>query len=509
MRIVLGFAVVTITAGAISANTIFNMDRLDREIRVIRMAYLGLALKARDLAEKQLSIVDYLRNDLEGESNDQRARARLRRLRMDRDRLLEEMRAILVEVDPPEKHVSVLGRTAGTLQEIQTRVLATDASYKALNAYPPLSRKTEIPPDSQAQATAAAEALAKLRRDESAINSYTRTLEERHTHHIKSTAENLEAGSRFLRRLAILFGACAVSVNLLVAVLVGIALRPLRRLPVAAQRIADGDYGNRIEERGPAEVAELARELNIMARALEERERELVRSERLAAIGKMAAAIAHEVRNPLSSIALNTELLEEEIGKFPEAKTSEGVSLCRAITGEVDRLTAITETYLSFARLPKPKVAPEQLNRIVDSLADFERESMLARKVALETHLCDRLPTVPLDENQIRQALRNLLRNAVDAMSDHGGRVVLSTALENGHVLVHVADNGPGIDADLVPRLFDPFFSTKENGTGLGLALTQQIIRDHGGELSVETHPGKGSTFTVSLPVYSTHDRVG
>src|SRR5439155_4485141 len=137
-----------------------------------------------------------------------------------------------------------------------------------------------------------------------------------------------------------------------------ITLRPLHKLRDAARSVAAGDYDKQISERGPTEVKDLARELNSMARAVQERERELVRSERLAAVGKMAAMIAHEVRNPLSSIALNTELLEEELGHMPAA--DEGRALCRAITREVDRLTAITEEYLAFARLPTPRLAAEQ-----------------------------------------------------------------------------------------------------------------------------------------------------
>jgi signal transduction histidine kinase len=239
-----------------------------------------------------------------------------------------------------------------------------------------------------------------------------------------------------------------------------------------------------------------------MGMAVEERERELVRSERLAAVGKMAATIAHEVRNPLSSIGLNAELLDEELSELPEPRATEARNLCRAITSEVDRLTGITETYLSFARLPKPKLQEESLSVIVTNLVEFEREPMSARGVTLEVALTPDLPSIVADENQLRQALLNLLRNAADAVEDvGGGRVTIATARgSDGSVEVRVSDDGPGIAAELMPRLFDPFFSTKERGTGLGLALTQQIIREHGGELRVESEPGHGATFIASLP---------
>jgi signal transduction histidine kinase len=275
-----------------------------------------------------------------------------------------------------------------------------------------------------------------------------------------------------------------------------IALRPLRRLQAAARRVAAGDYGSRIEERGPSEVADLARELNTMATAVEERERELVRSERLAAVGKMAAMITHEVRNPLSSIGLNTELLEDEVEGNQEAR-----DLVRAIHREVDRLTAITEEYLTFARLPKPKLAPEAINPLVGALAAFVRGDLAAKKVELKVDLAPGDPIAIIDAAQLRQCLINLVRNASEALgAKESGTVTLRTRAAGDRIVIDVEDDGVGIPPDVLPRLFDPFFSTKEGGSGLGLALTQQIVKDHGGDLAVQSTVGKGTTFTVSVP---------
>ncbi len=171
--------------------------------------------------------------------------------------------------------------------------------------------------------------------------------------------------------------------GLLITIWAILTLRPLRRLHDAARRIASGDYAGLIDEVGPAEVADLAREFNVMGRAIDERERELVRSERLVAVGKMAAMITHEIRNPLSSIGLNTELLEEELGALPADRSDEARALCRAINTEVDRLTAITEEYLQFARLPKPKLLEEDINGLVRDFTDFEREQLSLRGVTL------------------------------------------------------------------------------------------------------------------------------
>jgi signal transduction histidine kinase len=292
-----------------------------------------------------------------------------------------------------------------------------------------------------------------------------------------------------------------VVLGLLVTVWVVIQLRPLRRLREGARRIAAGDYASRIPEKGPTEVADLAREFNSMGRAVEERERELVRSERLAAVGKMAAMIAHEVRNPLSSIGLNTELLEEELGASSGLDEARG--LCRAIHREVDRLTQITEEYLSFSRLPKPKLAHERVNAMVGALTAFVREDLAAKQVTLTTDLAAGDPVARIDAAQIRQCLLNLIRNAAEAVVAKGsGHVTLRTRTPtDGRVEIDVEDTGIGIPAEVLPQLFDPFFSTKEDGSGLGLALTQQIVRDHGGELRVDSVVGRGTTFTVSVPV--------
>jgi len=313
------------------------------------------------------------------------------------------------------------------------------------------------------------------------------------------TTDYLEKNEHTLRVRTIYLGTSAVALGLVVTIWVVITLRPLRKLRDGARRIAAGDYASRIPERGPAEVAELAREFNSMGRAIEERERELVRSERLAAVGKMAAMITHEVRNPLSSIGLNTELLEEELADVPNAEEARG--LCRSIHREVDRLTAITEEYLAFARLPKPKVAREPINVLVADLAAFIREDLAAKQVALATELTREDPLCMIDAGQIRQCLINLVRNASDAVMTKGaGTITLRTRRDGTRVAIDVEDDGVGIAADVLPKLFDPFFSTKEGGSGLGLALTQQIVRDHGGDLDVASTVGKGTTFTVRVP---------
>src|SRR4051812_36925416 len=302
----------------------------------------------------------------------------------------------------------------------------------------------------------------------------------------------------------LLLAVIALGVGVGVMLIATRTLRPLRTLADRAKEIARGDYKQRVDASAPDEIGALGREFNAMAAALDEREQRLIRSERLAAVGKIAAQITHEVRNPLSSIGLNAEMLEEET-------QGEARKLARAIVKEVDRLTEITEEYLRFARLPRPKLEREDLGELMKSLVAFMHQELEGRGVTVDARLDPSLPAVAADEHQLRQALLNLMRNAVEAMRD-GGRLTLTAGVvdDGRFVELTIADTGEGIAADHLPKIFDPFFSTKEGGTGLGLALTQQIIVEHGGRIEVRSDPGRGTTFVVRLvaaaqnPVHTT-----
>jgi signal transduction histidine kinase len=307
-------------------------------------------------------------------------------------------------------------------------------------------------------------------------------------------------------------------------------LAPIRTLTEATQRLGRGSPESvAVPEHGGDELALLAHEFNAMAQRLAARERELraqgealLRSERLAAIGRIAAQITHEIRNPLSSISLNAEELGE---RAPEAR-----ELCDAIVREVDRLAAITEEYLRFARLPKPQMQRADVNEVVRELLEFVRPELVAAGVGVEQRLSPELPRVLADVAQLRQLLLNLLRNAREAMPG-GGSLRVSTTSAGGAgfagdgrspqggaaggagfvgdgrspqggaaVDIEVRDSGPGIEPSRLQRIFDPFFTTKERGTGLGLAMAQEIAQEHGGQLTCESTVGFGTAFTLRIP---------
>lgn len=228
-------------------------------------------------------------------------------------------------------------------------------------------------------------------------------------------------------------------------------------------------------------------------------ERALLRSERLAAIGRMSSQITHEVRNPLNSMSLNVEMLQEELS----AKEGEARELLAAIAKEIERLTEITEGYLGFARLPKPQLEREQVNAVVGSLLKFVREEAGKAGVKVVPELGSDLPDVLADENQLRQALLNVVRNSLEALGSNGnqgGTLAVCTRRTAGQVEVLFRDDGPGIPSKDLARIFDPFYSSKKEGTGLGLPLTQQIIEEHGGTIACASEPGRGTVFTIRLP---------
>jgi signal transduction histidine kinase len=360
----------------------------------------------------------------------------------------------------------------------------------------------------------------RLRRRDGVIRSTVTALAADLDQRITSTVLNVRREQRTGAWAVMAIAVLAAALALFLGFYAHYTLRPIARLTEGVVRIAHGDYTERVSVQAQDELGVLASEFNRMAESLLERERKLseqqaeleqayqalVKSERLAAVGRIAAQITHEIRNPLSSIGLNAEMLSEELGRVPPDSSAgpglgEARALLRSISREIDRLTEITEGYLRFARLPKPKLEREDVRVILGDLLRFMSEELAARSIVVDYTPPAALSDVLADEAQLRQAFLNLLRNAIEAMPQ-GGRLRV-TAREIGGppalVEVTITDTGVGIAAKDVPRVFDPFFSTKEHGTGLGLSLTHQIIDEHGGRIVCEGGDEKGATFRVTL----------
>jgi signal transduction histidine kinase len=505
----------TIAFGVFAVTMVLNLREVEDQASLILRGYLPLTIVSSDLAQRQEDLKGYLDQGILDASRPADVTSSVRRLRNKRDQARAEIASLLGDLrkltgadGPAASEVArVLPKTTQDVDELSQLVDRAAPNYALLLASPPLPIPNKSDPAFQATFDAlsplhkqAYNALQSVREAEKQISYAVDNVHQYWKRKTTRTKDLLADNERTVRVRAIYLGIFTVVFGFLITAWVTMTLRPLRRLREAARRIASGDYGKRIVENGPTEIADLAREFNSMGRAVQDREEEKLRAARLAMVGKMATHIAHEVRNPLSSISLNTELLEELLEDKAGGSASEARELCRAIYAEVNRLTSVTETYLGL-RGGKPKLATESLNTIIGDLVGFVRKDLASRQVALETELDPDDPAGIIDANQIRQCLINLVRNAADAVAVRGGgRVILRTRRVQHRVEIAVEDNGVGIPADALPRLFDPFFTTKESGTGLGLALTQQIVRDHGGDIHVASRVGRGTTFTLSVP---------
>jgi len=212
----------------------------------------------------------------------------------------------------------------------------------------------------------------------------------------------------------------------------------------------------------------------------------------------MSAHVAHEIRNPLTSVLLHSDLLEDEIREHGE--NEEAQALISTIRSEIDRLSQITEEYLSYARLPVPKkqlIDPEfETNSVVAMLMPEARR----RNIEILVIPSGNIPKIFIDRGQFKQLLINLIKNAEDAMPSGGTLEIALMGIKDNFLLL-VKDTGYGIPQELTRKIFDPYFTTKDNGTGLGLALVQYIASAHDGWVDVESQKGSGSTFILSLPI--------
>lgn len=243
-------------------------------------------------------------------------------------------------------------------------------------------------------------------------------------------------------------------------------------------------------------------------RRLEQRARA---AEHLAELGTLTGGLAHEIKNPLSTIGLNLQLLHESLREagLPPEQASRLLTRMDAVTGETDRLRGILEDFLAFAGRMKLDPQPLDINPAIEQLADFFHAQAEASGVRLRTQLSPSAGRASVDTALLKQALLNLLINAVHALVEaryadhpHGGAadLIVQTSGDKDSVHIHVIDTGPGIPAEQHQKIFHPYFSTKRHGTGLGLPTARRIIQEHGGTLTLHSDTGRGTDFHIQLP---------
>lgn len=229
---------------------------------------------------------------------------------------------------------------------------------------------------------------------------------------------------------------------------------------------------------------------------------QLIRADRLAAMGQLTAGVAHEVRNPLGVIRASVQLLEDA-----SADRTRILEASSVIKQEIDRLDRVIKALLDFGRPSKPTFTKVDVEEVLDDVVLFTERFGRQSGVRIVRDLSGGLPPVEADPDQLKQVFLNLVTNAVQAMEETGGMITISTRHAQGYVEVEVADSGPGIPAESISKVFDPFYSTRDDGTGLGLTIVHRIIDEHDGHIEVQSGE-KGTTFVVSLPIAAEDDRI-
>ena len=224
-----------------------------------------------------------------------------------------------------------------------------------------------------------------------------------------------------------------------------------------------------------------------------------IESERLNALTLLAAGVAHEIGNPLNSLHIHLQLMERGVQKLDDGAKADLQQSIDVARSEVNRLDSIVTQFLRAIRPSRPQLRPENINTIVEEAVRFFTPEIQDRDIVVEQELRSDLPLLQLDRDQMKQAFYNVIKNSLEAMKRYG-TLHIHTNLDDTHVLIRFVDTGGGMSAENLSRVFEPYFTTKPSGTGLGLLIVRRIVREHGGELSIESGQDKGLTLTIRLP---------
>ena len=224
-----------------------------------------------------------------------------------------------------------------------------------------------------------------------------------------------------------------------------------------------------------------------------------IESERLNALRLLAAGVAHEIGNPLNSLHIHLQLMERSVQKLADGEKAELEQSIDVARSEVNRLDSIVTQFLKAVRPSRPQLRPENVNTIVEEAVRFFAPELQDRGIIVEQELRSDLPLLQLDRDQMKQAFYNVIKNSVEAMH-RDGSLHIRTDVADTHVIVRFIDTGGGMTAENLSHVFEPYFTTKASGSGLGLLIVRRIVREHGGELSIESSEGRGVTLTIRLP---------
>lgn len=505
-RVFLAFAISFAASVALLIASVVEHQRTSESLRLLQEGYVPLAITVGEAKATQ-SLFATLLDRVLNEDDPTATRHWLNTARRLRP---TTVRRALYNVDrafrlkPAASDAAALERIRGEMRAVEDTYLASDAHYDQLFAALTSGRRPE-----------AERLLKELQNDERLVRDRLRrardAIESRLSTFSAVAAEREERTTVWLMTLTVVALLLAIAVTWWTQRV----LAPLPRIEERVLAVAKGEFVPRLDVRSNDELGKLAREFERMVEALAARDASLreaheeqlrtrarlTQTERLAAIGRMAAHVTHEVRNPLSSIRLNVELLEEDLA----GASAETKAILAAIHREIERLAGISEEYLRLARVPEPRLEQEDVVALTRSVVDFAAREMQDAHVRVELEVAGGSAEAAgaeatVDEQQIRQVLLNLLRNAREAMPG-GGVIAVKVESSPTGVRISVRDHGTGVPPEKRDQIFELFFTTKERGSGLGLPLSQQIVQAHGGTLTYEDASGGGAAFHVWLPV--------
>src|SRR5579864_3029583 len=278
--------------------------------------------------------------------------------------------------------------------------------------------------------------------------------------------------------------------------------RPVEQLARAAQDVTAGRWDARVEVHGSDEVAQLAESFNRMTAELAVQRERLVQTERVAAWRELARRLAHELKNPLFPLQITVENLMRARAQSPEQFDEVFRESSATLLAEISNLKTIIGRFSEFSKMPPPQLQSVHVNEILRGVVKLFQAQLQApgrTPVTCRLELDENLKTIAADPDLLHRALSNLVLNAMDAMSN-GGTLTLRTRRDDGKVIIEVSDTGTGLTREECQRIFTPYYTSKQHGTGLGLAIVQSVVSDHGGRISVQSEPGRGTTFVMELP---------
>ena len=283
-------------------------------------------------------------------------------------------------------------------------------------------------------------------------------------------------------------------------------LRPLREIERLAKSISEGNFNKIQGIKSNDEFGSVIAAINSMSWELRNREEQLIQSKKLASIGVLTAGVAHELTNPLNNISMNAQTYTE---LYKKLSSEERIDFMNKVGKEAERIKKIVQNLLDFSRQRKPDLKETDINMVIEKAIKLMRNTIEISNIDVKLNLDDALLHVFIDKHQIQQVLVNIIGNAVQAMSD-GGNLFISTRTgkDKDFIEISVIDTGKGIPPEFLPHIFDPFFTTKgEGGTGLGLSVSYGIIKNHKGDIRVESEVGVGTAFIIELPVYKSSEQ--